>query len=1213
MSVAPNFMVVDMGKKKTTSNPQTSKAKKTSPTKKKQATKSGQTKRKTDASAAPNESGRIADTTFLVVGLGASAGGLEALEEFFEAIPADSGMAFIVVMHQAAKHVSLLPELLDKCTTISVVPIVDQMAIEPNHAYVVPPGKNVDSLNGRLHLTDLPARHAAPLPIDHFFRSLAMDRREMAVGIVLSGTGTDGTAGLASIKGEAGMAMAQSIESAKFSGMPQNAIDAGMADYVLSPGEMPAKLIAYGRGPCLKPPPSSSQPAPAIRLAVPEVLLKLRRRCGHDFSAYKTSTICRRIERRLNVHQITDPKQYIRLLDENEQEADVLFRDLLIGVTSFFRDSFAWEALAQKAIIPRLKEKNEDAPFRVWVPGCSTGEEAYSIAILLRECMDELKIHSNVQIFATDLDDRAIAAARVGLFPDSISGDISNQRLNQFFIKEDSSYRVRMDVRDWLIFAPQNVIHDPPFTRLDLISCRNMLIYMQAELQKKLLMLFHYSLAPGGCLFLGTSELISEFDDLYQSLDNKAKVFRRKEPPSRLHRRVQFPVIGSSAEKTESVEKPKELTAGALRDTITQMLAAEFAPPTVVITKSGEIVHVHGRTGMFLELAPGSPTRNIASLAREGLELDLSSALRKVWRQQGPVVHENVPVKTNGDSVLINLIVQKLTEPQSLRGLVRISFQLLGEVTPPTGELPPGSKLPKPSQRRSTHEKDLERALQTTRESLQQTIEELDASNEEMKSSNEELQSTNEELQSTNEELETSKEELQSLNEELQTVNAEFQSKIAELSTANDDMNNLLNSTDIATIFLDNQFNIKRYTEQLSRIFRVIPSDVGRSLRDLTSHLRYDSLIADASEVLKTLVPKECEVQTDDGRWLLMRILPYRTSDDRIDGLVMTFVDVAALRLAQEARGLGDSLIDAAPLLISCLDLDGRFVFTNSAYEELIGRSRNELLGVHFREVIGDEAYQIGAAHFKAALHGELRQFECQLPLRDGGFYQALMQFIPRRDSEDIITGVFVMVTNTESLHVAQIERALFEGIVETVREPLLVLDGQMRVNRANRAFYDTFQVSPEQTKDRLLFELGDGQWDIPALHELLENILPKNTAFDNFEVQHDFPEIGTKRLLLNARRIATSPGQPSLILLAMAEASSPPIAPPSPICAKNFLSRRRVAAGGILLLLSFTISAACEYQFPNCSAIYPVNPREAVGSFVRSRNSAIGPAPLAH
>ena len=1086
------------------------------------------------ASSASTPQPAAGSQRFSIVGLGASAGGLESLEDFFRHMPAESGIAFVVVMHQAAKHVSLLPELLDKCTNMDVAAIHDRMTVEQNHVYIVPPGKHVDLLDGIMYLSNLPEKHVAPLPIDCFFRSLAEERRELAIAIVLSGTGTDGTVGLSAIKGESGMVMVQSVESAKFSGMPQHAIDTGLADYVVAPFEMPEKLIAYAAGPFLKSPKLAGTHESPIQLALPEILIKLRRRCGHDFSGYKTSTICRRIERRLNVHQIEEPKQYLHFLEEHQPEADALFRDLLIGVTSFFRDEWAFDALSKIALIPRLREKSNDSQFRVWVPGCSTGEEAYSIAIMLRECMDQLKIHLNVQIFATDLDEHAIEAARLGLFPSGIGADVSAQRVAQFFTKEDVGYRIRNELRDWLIFAPQNVIHDPPFTKLDLISCRNLLIYMQPELQRKLLSLFHYSLYTGGNLFLGTSETIGEFDDLFQTVDAKAKVFRRNDSIQSSHRQIQFPVVDvSTVDKAVRSEVAREQLGTGIREAITTMLANELAPPTIIVTESGEILHVHGRTGMFLELAPGGPPKSIVSMAREGLQLELTSALRKAARQEATVVHQNVPVSTNGHSVLINLVVKRISQPLSIRGLLRVSFVLIGEVMSPP-EPQTEETEPKSRKRLTSREKELERELQSTRETLQHTIEEVDASNEEMKSTNEELQSTNEELQSTNEELETSKEELQSLNEELQTVNAEFQEKIRELSTTNDDMNNLLDSTDIATIFLDNTLHIKRFTDQAKRIISVIPTDVGRSLRDLTSHLLRDELVHDGVEVLKTLIPKEQEVRTKDGRVLLMRIMPYRTAENRIDGLVLTFVDINTLRQVEEAHGLNEALIDASPVLMSYIDANQRFVFTNSVCERMTGKTREQLKGQLLRDVIGEKAYRIAQPRFEAAMRGEPQQFENQVRRDDGSAFEVRMQFVPRRDEQKQVIGVFATVTDIEVQRQAESQQALFEAIVETLREPMLVLDGSLRVRTANRAFYDTFRMTPQQTEQQVVFELGDKQWDIPALRAMLEGRLATEPTVDHLEVALDVPGLGPRRMLLNVRRISTSPGQPSLILLAI-------------------------------------------------------------------------------
>lgn len=600
--------------------------------------------------------GETTSHNFPIVGLGASAGGLEALEEFFGSVPDDTGMAFVVVMHLSGKHKSLLPELLAKSTSMRVVVIEDQMSVERNCAYILPPGKNLDLLRGTFHLSDLPEKRVMPLPIDHFFRSLAGDQKEMAIAIVLSGTGTDGSVGLSAIKGESGMTMAQSPESAKFAGMPRSAIDANLVDYVLHPNEMPSALVAYAQGPFLKKSRSSDGPRLAIEQSLPKILLKLRRRCGHDFTGYKTTTICRRIERRMNIHQIENSIDYLTFLEKNDAESMTLFKELLIGVTSFFRDSWVFDLLGDQVIMPKLREKAAGEAFRVWVPSCATGEEAYSIAMVIAECLDELHLSINVQIFATDLDATSIEKARIGLFASGIGNDVSPKRLQRFINKKDGGYQIRKELRDWLVFAPQNVIHDPPFTKLDLVSCRNLLIYMQADLQKKLISLFHYSLLPGGCMLLGTSESVGEFADLFDTIDAKAKLFSRKRSSPNANRSVRFPVVNVSKFEREKESVPMDTGNVSMRDSITGMLATSFAPPTVIVTTTGEIVHVHGRTGKYLELATGLLSSNVIAMAREGLELDLSSALRIAAGQDHPVIYDNVAVRNNGDTLKVKVI-----------------------------------------------------------------------------------------------------------------------------------------------------------------------------------------------------------------------------------------------------------------------------------------------------------------------------------------------------------------------------------------------------------------------------------------------------------------------------------------------------------------------------------------------------------------------------
>jgi two-component system CheB/CheR fusion protein len=871
---------------------------------------------------------------FPIVGVGASAGGLEALEELFRGMPADTGMGFVVVSHLHPGHTSMLPELLGKTTKLTVEEARDGLRVRPGHIYVGPPGGHLAILNGTLHRMELD-RKQVHLPIDYFLRSLATDQKEKAICIILSGTGTDGTLGLRAIKAELGMSMVQRVESAKYAGMPSSAIATGLADFVLPPADMPKQLIAYARGPYVISAAPEREEAVALE-PLQKIFVLLRERVGHDFSGYKASTIRRRIERRMNLHQLKNMSAYGRFLQENPHEIDILFKELLIGVTSFFRDAEAFESL--KATLPDLlKNRPDDYTLRVWTPGCASGEEVFTLAIVLRESMESLKRRFEVQIFGTDLDSEAIDIARNGEYPDGIAVDVSQPRLDRFFVREGGTFRIRKEIREMTVFAIQNVIKDAPFTKLDLISCRNLLIYLNADVQKRLIPIFHYSLKPGGLLFLGPSEGVGNFTDLFEVVDKRWKIYRRKDAAPSIYGVLEFSQAHwrehREARQLEPAPGPKEPNMMA---SIEKLLIGRFAPTSVVINDRGDALFFHGRTGAYLEPAAGKPRLNIIDMAREGLQLELSSALRHA-RLHGEVVRSRVRVKTNGDFVQIDLGVSRINEPETLRGLFLVTFRpvsIPAKVAKISGRRAPGSA--------STQA--LERELQSTKESLQTTIEEMETSNEELKSTNEELQSTNEELQSANEELETSKEEMQSLNEELSTVNAELQSKVDELSRSNDDMQNLLNSIEIATIFLDTQLKITRYTEQAKRLVNLIQTDVGRPLADLVSNLDYDAMVADCREVLRTLVFKHVEVQTKDKHWFLLRMVPYRTAENIIDGIVLTFVDINPVKQAEKtlrrmSRVFTESL---DPIFIT--DLQGNIIDLNDEVVRSYGWTRNDLL-----------------------------------------------------------------------------------------------------------------------------------------------------------------------------------------------------------------------------------------------------------------------------
>ena len=963
----------------------------------KQASQDQQTRRKPSqraaaaAADAPEVLGKVLDEgvaeagaqpqprqAFPVVGIGASAGGLAAFEAFFSGMPAatDPGMAFVLVQHLAPNHKSILSDLIRRYTRMQVFEVEDGMVVQPNCAYIIPPGRDMAFLNGALQLLEPVSPRGQRLPIDFFFRSLAQDQRERAICIVLSGTGSDGTLGLRAIKGEGGMVMAQTPESTEYDGMPRSAIATGLVDYELPPAEMPAQLMAYAAHAFGRSPLPASDPVPKAESAMKKIFVLLRSQTGHDFSNYKPSTIHRRVERRMAVHQIDSFEGYVKYLQQTAAEVEALFRDLLIGVTNFFRDPQAFQVLEEQ-IIPRLFEaKPVGGLIRVWAPGCSTGEEAYSLAMLLVERMEALKRTYTVQVFATDIDSQAIATARSGLYPASSAVDLTPERLARFFTPESdgSAYCIHKNIRDLMIFSEQNVIKDPPFSKLDLISCRNLMIYMGADLQKRLIPLFHYALNPGGTLFLGTSETVGEFGDLFETVDRKAKIYECKENYHSMRRGAlgsflppQVAMEGGAPRVPGKVSLPEKQQ---LRELTEQALLRQIAPAGALVNGKGDILYLHGRTGMYLEPAPGEVgMNNILKMAREGLRRELTAALHKASVTNEPVSMPGLRVKTNGDFTMVNLNIRRVAadaaraKPGSPVAVFGTSLYLvILEQAPALSHEPlavGSGELSDSAADAEARIATLTQELRAKEEYLQTANEELETSNEELKSSNEEMQSVNEELQSTNEELETSKEELQSVNEELATVNNELQTKVLDLSRANNDMQNLLAGTGIGTVFVDYQLRILRYTPTARAIINLIPGDVGRPVSHLVSNLMgYECLVSDTQGVLATLIPKEVNVQTKDGVWFTMRIQPYRTRENVIEGAVITFVDITELKQTQELlRNINDLQRLAVVLrdahdAITVQDLAGRIIAWNPGAARMYGWSEAEALTMNVRERI---------------------------------------------------------------------------------------------------------------------------------------------------------------------------------------------------------------------------------------------------------------------
>ncbi len=925
--------------------------------------------------------------TFPIVALGASAGGLEALESFFSNMPAEPGLSFVVIQHLSPGAKSVMRELLQAKTKMAVHHVENGTKIEPNRVYVNPPGMEVSLLGRTLHSTE-PRLDKAPLfPIDSFFRSIAVNEKERAICVILSGTGTDGTLGLKAVKEEGGVVIVQDVHQAKFDGMPRSAVGTGLVDMILPVEKMAEGILSYVKRPYIIVTEKDGPGPKTLQNLIERILLLIRDRTGVDFTDYKPSSISRRVERRMAMHQIDSMEDYLRYLEENPSEAEALQKDFIIGVTRFFRDPEAFEVLSERVLSELIQKKRQNSTLRIWVPGCSTGEEAISIAILFSEYMEKLNLHRSVQIFATDIDPSAIDRARLGEHPESIASDVSEERLERFFVKSGHSYRIKKSIREMIVYAVQNIAQDTSFSKLDLISCRNVLIYMGMKLQRKILPLFHYSLNEGGYLFLGSSESIGRFDDLFSTIETHFKIYQRKDLGSRIWaetlpqtQEVYAAMLPTQGRRDHKNEDFGHLGAKAIVDL--------FAPSYVIVDEEYEILYSNGAVEKYLKLPEGEPSFNILKMARENLRLKLELALYEAARDAKPVRIGNLEMGEREKYRIFDLAVNPLTEP---KGLSVVAF--IEKAAPKKLK---GKNKSASSEDFDPHIARLEQELQASRERLQATVEEVEASNEELKSANEELQSTN---------------------EELNTLNSELQRSLNSVSELKNDLNNLLSSTEIATIFLDNRLHIRRFTPLTTRIFNLIERDIGRSIGDITSKIAGLNLLKEASEVLDTLHRESLEILDDDGNWFSVRVLPYRTIDNVIDGVVINIVDITEVK-------------------------------------------------------------------------------RIQMLAEDAGAYA--------------------------------------KSIVEAVREPLLVLNGDFRVVSGNKAFYETFKTSRQESEGVSFYELGSGQWNIPELRELLERIIPEKSSFQDLRLERDFPLIGHRVMVLNARRIEQKGSRPHLILLAM-------------------------------------------------------------------------------
>jgi two-component system CheB/CheR fusion protein len=842
---------------------------------------------------------KVAADQFLIVGIGASAGGIQALKEFFSRVPKHGGMAYVVILHMSPEHESKLAEILQVTSEIPVNQVQGRVKVEPNQVYVIPPNQNLTMTDGHLDLASMIGSEERRSPIDLFFRTLAETNSTRAVSVILSGTGADGSMGLKRVKEHGGVVFAQDPQEAEYNDMPRNAIATGMVDHVLPVTEIPGKIHAFkdhvGTVQIHEHPTDLPKPDEALI----SIFTQLRVRTGHDFSNYKRATILRRIERRLGLLELSGLSKYAEHLREQPHEVHLLMKDLLISVTNFFRDSDSLEALSLKVISKFFENKTSDDPVRIWVAGCATGEEAYSIGMLLAEHIETKAIAPNVQVFATDIDERAIQIAREGYYSDAEVADVSPERLRKYFIREADGYRVRRELRESILFAVHNIIKDPPFSHLDLISCRNLLIYLNRTAQDRVLEVLHFALKPVGHLFLGGSESVEGASDLFSVIDREHHIYRSRPVPSRAFPipDVSFKPQFAAIQREKTPEERRALERLSFAD-LHQRLLESYAPPSVIVNEDYDIVHLSDRAGIYLQIAGGQPSNNLLKLAREGLRLELRTALYQAVQEQTNVEARGLKVTTVEGLKTVNLSVRPVLrgDDDPSQGFILVIFEEAAQAE----EAKSPAEVTKVAATSEPVAQRLEEELTQAKKHLRATVEQYEIQQEELQASNEELQAMNEELRSAAEELETSKEELQSLNEELTTVNQELKIKIEELSLASNNFLNLMNSTNIGTIFLDRSFRVRQFTPAARKTFNLIPSDIGRPLLDITSKVKIENLASQMEAVMNRLETVEQEVKSTTDRSYVMRLSPYRTLDDKIDGLVITLVDITERARAAE-------------------------------------------------------------------------------------------------------------------------------------------------------------------------------------------------------------------------------------------------------------------------------------------------------------------------
>jgi two-component system CheB/CheR fusion protein len=993
-----------------------------------------------------------------VVGIGASAGGLASLKSLFKAMPNDSGAVFVVIQHLDPKHESLTAEILTRSTTMPVVQVVDGMTAEANHVYVIPPNAYL-TLNDYNFILDKPVlHHGLRMPIDTFLWSLAEQHEDHAIAIIVSGTGGDGTLGLRAIKGSGGLVLAQSPDSAEYDGMPRSAIATGLVDITCPIQEMPEHIQHYLRHPYIRKIAISKQGADIPtneRAQLSAILALLQSKTGHDFRVYKHGIFERRIARRMGLHHLENMEDYLSFLRKHEDETSLLFKNLLIGVTTFFRDPEAFSALEQKVLVPLMNTKHSDETIRVWIPGCATGEEAYSIAMLLVEQLEETNKHCSIQVFASDIDEVALGVGRAGLYPENIAGGISEKRLQRFFSKEDRSYRVNKSLRELVTFASQNLISDPPFSNLDLISCRNLLIYLSADVQSKVLALFHFALRKNGCLFLGHSETSSQQDRLFKPIAKKWRIYKRSDV-DRSTTGVDFPIGSRMVRAIPTIVGKQGYGADQLRlgEVAQQYLLQEFAPAAVLVNTRHQILHFSGSTSRYLEQPSGSPSHDLLVLAKHELRGKLRLAIRRVTEEKKRVVIDDVQILKDHGRVGLNISLRPLKIPQINEPLILITFEDHRE-TELNPEIQKNQQSPKQQASDSSLIQQMETELHITREDLQSNIEEWESANEELQAANEEMMSVNEELQSSNEELESSKEELQSMNEELTTVNNQYKEKVEELAKINDDLDNLLSSTNIATLFIDSQLRIGRFTPATQKLLNLIPTDVGRPISDIRPKFTDGALMGDIKQVLDVLTSVECEISTENDSYYLRRIQPYRTSGNRIAGVVITFIDISQRKRAEEDTLRLATVIRDSNDAVTLCNVDGKITAWNTGAQKMYGWSEQQAMSMNVLDLVPKNERKNTRQLLHSIVKGEvIHGTESLRVSKDGRVITVLLTITPLFDSD----GKVVSIASTEKdiSQRIQAENKLrasevsFRALVESAPDALVIVNGDGEIEVAN-------------------------------------------------------------------------------------------------------------------------------------------------------------------